>query len=145
MLELPSHQVGSVYLFVQRDPIVNKSDSEESTGEQPEDSGDPLSQIKSVDAKQADQKTRVQYPRNVVIVNAGNVVLPRVLCHRWNQKQVDDPSDKEQTQGAGVENAGKRLPVVETVGSEEAEKPKNVTNGSRVLRFGSRERKFVRM
>ncbi len=70
-----------------------------------------------------------QNPGNGVALGAGGKSEVRLAIHARDQKQVDKPTDAQQTECKELYSAGYRFSIVETMASGETEDPKNVADG----------------
>jgi len=124
--ETSGGSVNQMDLIIQGPVIVNISDSEQSGGQQINDSGNPFSHIKPMDAEESQKG--VQNPGDIVI--DGPFAEPQIgfPVHGGNQKQIDDPADEQQPESKKIEGAGYRFSEIKPVRTGESEQPKDVAD-----------------
>src|SRR5690606_20164950 len=121
--------VSDRHLGIQRPEIVEHSNEEQSAAAQVDDSGDPFALVHPVHAEYTEEGQ--QYPGDVVVDRPGVEAQISLAIHRWDQKQVDDPADKEQAQGEKPDRSGHRLAIVEAVRTKRSEERRVGKEGSK--------------
>jgi hypothetical protein len=113
-------------LIVQGPIVIDVSNKKKASSEKVEDSCEPLAHVKSVDPE--DPEKGEQNPGHVIIVSAWSEPEVGLAIHRWDQKEIHDPSDEKQSQREEIYGSSHGFAVIEPVGSGETEDPKNVAD-----------------
>ena len=116
-----------INLTVQGAKIIGPTDTKKATGKQPNEARAPFTQIEPVDTEIAQEG--LQDPRDIVVILSGDVAAVGLAIHAGNQKEVDNPTDEEESAREKPDHAGNGAPVIKSVRSREAEDPEKVTDG----------------
>ena len=106
--------------------MAENTEQEQPSGQQPDEPGDPLAEIKPVNAENPEEHQ--QDPADRVIPAAARIPEIGIAIHAWNQKQVDDPADQEQPERKKVNRARYGAAEIKPVRADEAENPQNITD-----------------
>lgn len=118
--------IDRVDLLIHRPEVIHNAEQEHSAGEQIQNTGEDLAHVEAVNAEYAEEGQ--QDPGNVVVRRAFAILDVGAAIHTWDQEQVDDPADKQQTEGEEPDRPCDWAPVIEAMGAEDAEDPQDVAN-----------------
>lgn len=140
--------VGLADLFVERPQIDELDDQQWQAEEEAQESaaaddqqhhdqfGESAADLADVESMHAEPAgPRQQQPRDAVVHFAGLVFPDAALIHRWNQKQIDEPSNAQQAQRKEPDSSRDGTSVIEAVRSREAEQPDHIAEDQAVRRF----------
>ncbi|VBB44208.1 hypothetical protein TRIP_B330373 [uncultured Desulfatiglans sp.] len=72
---------------------------------------------------------REQKPGDIVVDRAHSEAEIRLAMERWDQEEIDDPSDQKQAEGEKIDRSGDRPAEIEPVRSGEPEDPEDIAEG----------------
>jgi len=79
-----------------------------------------------MDTEQAQEQK--QDPRDGVIDATVSIATIGLVCHLGNQKQINDPSDQEQSTGKEPQNSGQRFTEIEPMETGKSKSPQQIAN-----------------
>ena len=94
-------------LVIERPEIVEDTQQEQPAGDEIQQPGQPLPHVHAMQAEHAQESQ--QHPGQRVVGRPGMKTHVRLTVHRWNQEQVDQPADAQQSEGEKPDRAGDRL------------------------------------
>ena len=118
-------KIAIVDLFVERQDIDDHANTEQSGGQQVNDTGYPFPQIESVQPE--DTSECEKQPSDRVIVSSRRISSIRVTLHLWDQEEVDDPAYSQQPKREEPDNSGNGFSEIESVRSKTSKEPSDIT------------------
>ena len=116
--------IDDVDLVVESPEVVEQTETKERAREEIEYSGQPLAHVHPVDAEKTQEGE--QDPGHGIVDRSGAESEVRLPIHRRNEKEVDQPSDSEQSEREEPDGPGDWSAVVETVRPGKPENPNYV-------------------
>ena len=110
--------------FVEGPKIVEDSKKEKTAGEHINNTGDPFSEIETMNTEET--KKDQQNPGDIVIHPPRFKSQVGLAFHGGDQKEIDNPADKQEAKREEVDSAGDWHAVIKTMGPSETKKPEDV-------------------
>lgn len=113
-------------LVVEGPHVVEIAEEEESTGNEPEEAGEPLAHVEAVDAKDAEE--HLEEPGDGVIQFAGCVFEVGLAIHGRDEEKVNNPANEQEAAGEKPDGSADRFAIVKAVRAGEADDPEEVSD-----------------